>query len=67
MRAYVFLAIGAMWLLAAVYLHSRTIVITWERAHDPARAVRLFDVVLYVVFLGWIAPVSLGAWLLWKK
>ena len=67
MKAYVFLAIGAIRLLAAIYLHSRVIVITWGGAHDPARVLRLFDVVFYVVFFGWIAPVSLAAWLLWKK
>jgi hypothetical protein len=56
-----------MWLLAAIYLHNRIFVITWEGAHDPARALRIFDVVFYGVLLGWIAPVSVGAWLLWKK
>jgi hypothetical protein len=49
MKAYVFLAIGAMWLLAAIYLHNRIFVITWEGAHDPARALRIFDVVFYGV------------------
>jgi hypothetical protein len=32
----------------------------WESHHDPAHAIRLFRVVYYFVFLGWIAPVSLG-------
>jgi hypothetical protein len=67
MKGYVFLAIGAMWLLAAICLHRTGFGIVWLGNHDHALALRLFGVVFNVLFLGWIAPVSLGAWLLWKK
>jgi hypothetical protein len=67
MRPYVLLAIGGAWLLTAIYVHRVGFSIFWKGHHDPAHAMRVFRVVIYVVFRGWIAPVLLGAWLLWKK
>jgi hypothetical protein len=70
-RPYVFLAIGAIWLIAAMFagisIHRGGFSIFWQGDHDPALALRLFLVVVYVLFLGWIAPVLFGSWLLWKK
>jgi hypothetical protein len=71
MKAYVFLAIGAAWLIAAIiaglFYYHRGFGIFWNGEHDPALALRLFLIVFYVLFLGWIAPVLFGVWLLWKS
>ena len=67
MTPYVLLAIGGAWLLVAIYVRRVGFSIFWKGHYDPARAMRVFDVVSYVISLGWIAPALLGAWLLWKK
>ena len=67
MKPYVLLVIGGAWLLAAIYVRRVGFSIFWKGHYDPAHAMRVFDVVSYVIFLGWIAPALLGAWLLWKK
>jgi hypothetical protein len=66
-KAYLFLAVGAMWLIAAIFLYRTSFGLVWLGEHDPALALRLASMVLPVLFLGWIAPVIFGAWLLWKR
>lgn len=70
MKPYVFLAIGAAWLIAAIIAglsyYYRGFGIFWKGKHDPALALRLFLLVFYTLFLGWLAPVLFGVWLLWK-
>jgi len=67
-RPYVFLAIGVIWLIGAIFfVYNASFGITWIGKHDPALARRLIVVALYVLFLGWIVPTLFGAWLLWKK
>ena len=67
---YVFLAIGALWLLAAIVLYKMDFALTvlWLSALDHrALTVSLLSALPSVLFLGWIAPVLLGSWLLWRK
>jgi hypothetical protein len=66
-KAYLCLAAGAMWLIVAIFLYGKSFGFVWLGTHDPALALRLASMVLPVLFFGWIAPVLLGAWLLWKK
>lgn len=76
MKPYVFLALGAAWLLVAIVLYKTSFGFVfagfkWQGGHPPAIAVSLFRVLLgvmpHVIFLGWIAPVLFGSWLLWKR
>ncbi|MGO9862892.1 MAG: hypothetical protein ACLPLR_04705 [Terriglobales bacterium] len=74
MRPYVFLAIGAIWLIAAILLYETDFVFgsfAGLGIHVPAAAIPLIRVLFRVMppllFLGWVAPVLLGSWLLWKK
>jgi hypothetical protein len=71
---YVFLAIGAMWLVASIVLYKTDFVLAgfkWPGGFAPAIAhslIRaLFRVMPPLLFLGWVAPVLVGSWLLWKK
>jgi hypothetical protein len=67
-RPYLFLGIGALWLIAvAIFVYRGSFNIVWLGKHDPALAFSLLRVLIPVLFLGWIAPVLLGSWLLWKK
>jgi membrane protein implicated in regulation of membrane protease activity len=70
----VYLAIGAMWLIVAIVLYNTDFVFagfTWRGSHPPAIAFSLFRVLFRMMppllFLGWVAPVLFGLWLLWKK
>jgi len=65
--AYVLLACGAIWLITAMFLYGKSFGIVWRGDHVPDVALWVFRWVLPVLFLGWIAPVSFGAWLLWRK
>jgi hypothetical protein len=68
--AYVFLTIGAMWLIVAIVLYRTSFIFSvfWSPGkHDPALALSSLRVLRPVLFLGWIAPVLLGSWLLWRK
>ena len=68
MKAYMFLAFGAIWLVAvivAVVWGSFGISIMGD--HDPARVLALLRVLIPLFFFGWIAPILFGSWLLWKS
>jgi hypothetical protein len=67
----VLLALGAVWLIVAIVLYRTSFVFTvfkWQGGHI---SVLLFRVLLWLmpnlIFLGWVVPVLLGSWLLWKK
>jgi hypothetical protein len=70
----VFLAIGAIWLVVAIVLYKTSFSIAFFPGlgiHVPAFAIPLIRVMFRVMpslfFLGWVAPVLFGSWLLWKK
>jgi hypothetical protein len=65
--AYVCLTWGAVWLITAIFLYGRSFGIYWEGSHPPALLLWLFPRMLPVLFFGWLVPVLLGAWLLWKR
>ncbi len=74
MRPYVFLAIGAIWLIVAIVLYKTSFVIGLFPGlgiHVPAVAIPLIRVLFRVMppllFLGWVVPVLFGSWLLWKS
>jgi hypothetical protein len=63
-----------MWLIVAIVLYGTDFVFAgfaWRGRHVPAIVLSLFRVPLRVMppllFLGWVAPVLFGSWLLWKK
>jgi hypothetical protein len=75
-KPYVFLALGVVWLIVALVLYKTSFGFglfgfKWQGGHPPAIAVSLFHILLrvmpHVIFLGWIAPVLFGLWLLWRK
>ena len=74
MKPYVFLALGVVWLIVAIVLYKTSFAFAgfkWQGGHAPAIAVSLFRVLVrvmpHVIFLGWVAPILFGSWLLWKK
>ncbi|SPF37970.1 exported hypothetical protein [Candidatus Sulfotelmatobacter kueseliae] len=68
MKAYLFLAFGALWLTLSVLLRRTGYASFWPKgALDPDTVARVFRVMLPILFFGWIAPTALGLWLLWSK
>ena len=68
MKAYLFLASGVLWLTLSVLLRRTSYVFLWPKgALDPATVARVFCVISPILFFGWIAPTTLGLWLLWSK
>jgi hypothetical protein len=68
MKPYIFLALGAIWLVAVI------VAVVWGSfsiaimdGHDPARVLALLRVLIPLFLLGWIAPILFGSWLLWKS
>jgi hypothetical protein len=66
MKSYVLLATGAMWLIVAIVL-SITGFGIHLRGMNTALMARWFRLMIPALFLGWIAPVAFGLWLLWRK
>jgi hypothetical protein len=67
MKPYVFLAIGATWLIAAISFLRSSFNIVWTVKHDPALVLALFRWLIPLLLLGRIAPLLVGTWLLWKS
>jgi hypothetical protein len=67
MKPYVFLAIGMIWLIGAIYFYRGGFNIVWLGKHDPALVFALFRCMVPLLLLGWIAPLLFGSWLLWKS
>lgn len=68
MKAYVCLAIGALWLAVAIFL-SRTGFGIFVRngVLSPATLAIVFRIELPIIFFGWAVPAALGLYLLLKK
>ena len=68
MKAYLFLAIGALWISIAVVLSRTGFSFFWPKGTlNPATVAMIFRLVLPVIFFGWIVPIMLGLWLMWAK
>ena len=63
MKAYLLLGIGAVWLMLAVTLHTRGFGIYVDGV-SRAAAMRLFRLLVPIIFWGWLAPFVVGAFLL---
>ena len=71
MKPYMFLAFGAIWLVAVIVAvawgyNKGSFGIAIMGDHDPARALALLRVLIPLFFFGWIAPILFGSWLLLK-
>jgi hypothetical protein len=66
----VLLALGVVWLIVAIVLYKTSFAFAVFKQGGHV-SVLLFRVLLWlsphVIFLGWVVPVLLGSWLLWKK
>jgi hypothetical protein len=62
-KAYVFLAIGMIWLIVAILTGFG---VYWHGAMTTLTA-GLIRVLLPMILFGWIAPVGFGLWLLFRK
>lgn len=68
MKAYLFLAIGVLWIATAVILQRTGFSVFWPNgALNPDRVDMVFRLVLPLIFFGWVVPIMLGLWLMWAK
>lgn len=68
MKAYFFLAIGALWVSIAIVLNRAGFSVFWRKGMlDPAAVEVIFRLTVPVLLCGWVGPTALGLWLLWMK
>lgn len=69
MKAYFFLAIGVLWLAAAITLRRTIVSVFWPRQSriDPAVASKVFDFMFLLISYGWIIPFVFAFWLMGRR
>jgi hypothetical protein len=68
MKAYLFLAIGVLWIAIAVILNRTGWSFFWRKgAISPATAAMILRLAPPIFSFGWIVPTALGLWLLVAK
>lgn len=65
MKGYGFLAIGALWLSAAITLNRTGFGILLPKGKLNPNVIRaMFRIAVPAIFFGWAVPVAVGFWLL---
>jgi hypothetical protein len=73
MKAYLFLATGALWIIVAVLFSfsSFSFSIRWPKGTINPATIATIATILgltpYVIVFGWIVPSAFGLWLLWAR
>jgi hypothetical protein len=64
--AYIFLAIGGLWLGIAILVYRVGLGVYWV-GMNAERVGRIISSALPAILFGWIAPIAFGVWLLWRR
>ena len=67
MKPYVFLAIGALWLIVAILARRGGFSIWVAGGMNPVLLGRLFTFLFPAILWGWVVPIAFGVWLLRRK
>ena len=65
MVAYIFLVIGSLWFGVAVFVYRVGFGVYWS-GMNVEKVGRIVSSALPVTLFGWVAPIVVGAWLLWR-
>jgi hypothetical protein len=64
--AYIFLAIGGLWLGVAILVYRVGLGVYWVGMNAEGVG-RIVSSALPAILSGWIAPIAFGVWLLWRR